>query len=152
MTRSIAELGAGPGSCCGRTVTGRDCRTCSSPSGANAHSMSWRAPKYRSTRQADLDERRERGIVQARSRAKILRHLGPLGTVLPGHVPDCLLGDLPAHDLAGDLVDQEVVGRHLAADDREPEPQLALIATTLGSPLTGLHVNMTPDTSASTIT
>ena len=27
-----------------------------------------------------------------------------------------------AHDLAGDLADQVVIGRHLAADDRQPEP------------------------------
>ncbi len=33
----------------------------------------------------------------------------------------------------------------------EPRPQLALMATMLGSPLTGLQVNITPATSASTI-
>ena len=32
-----------------------------------------------------------------------------------------------------------------------PSPQLALIATTLGSPVSGLHVNITPETSALTI-
>ena len=102
---------------------------------------------------AQLDERDELLLAEARLTAPLLGHVracrpAPAGI---GEVLDVLARDRAAEQLARDLRDDVLVRRHVAADDTEPEPQAALIATTLGSPVTGLHVNITPDTSASTI-
>ena len=44
------------------------------------------------------------------------------GAARVGHVLDLLGVHVLAHDLAGDLADEVVVGSDFAADDREPEP------------------------------
>ncbi len=68
-----------------------------------------------------------------------------------GNVLEPLVADRATHRLAGDLADQVLSGVTSPPTTLRPSPQLASIATTLGSPLTGLHVNSTPDTAASTI-
>ena len=115
--------------------------------------MSWWEPKWRSTSRATSTS----AASASPSRQRDVPALG--GDVgadacrarRVGHVLDGLVAEPFAHDLTRDLADQIVVGRHLAADDGRPRPQLALIATMLGSPLTGLQVNITPETLASTI-
>ena len=73
---------------------------------------------------ARVDERAEGVVVEAALRAPLRRHVDADGAAAAGvrHVLDVLGVDVLAHDLARHLADEVVVGRHLAADDREAEP------------------------------
>ena len=108
-------------------VTGRAWST-SSDSGsdsprANAHSTSWCEPKWRSTRRPASTSAAISSSPRQGAFAPLRRHLHA-HRASPGGVRDVL--DVlrvhrPAHDLAGDLADQVVVGRRLPADDRDAE-------------------------------
>ena len=108
-------------------MTGRDWRTNRlegrSPPLAIAHSTSCAEPKWRSTRRPTSTSASSAAGVEARDLPALLGYLPPDGAAaaLVGHVLDLFRVHVLADDLARDLADQEVVGRHLAADHRQPE-------------------------------
>ena len=154
ITSEIAEPDAG-GARRARAVTGRACRACSGAGAALDRPLdvlvraevALDALRRASTSAASCV------VVEAGRLAPLGRHLDPHGAAAAGvdHVLDVLRADRPADDLAGHLADEVVVGFVSPPTTASPRPQLALTATMLGSPLTGLQVNMTPETSASTI-
>ena len=116
--------------------------------------MSWCEPKWRSTRLATSTSAARPRLVEAGLLAPLRGdlHANRSAPGRVGHVLDLLRAHRPADDLARDLADEVVVrASSRRRRPRCPSPQLALTATMLGSPLTGLQVNITPETSASTI-
>ncbi len=102
----------------------------------------------------ELDEARERRRVQARHVAQLLGHVDRAprrgarssGTYCTSLWLTCSRTTSPVT-----LLTRKSSGVTSPPTTARPRPQLALIATTLGSPFSGLHVNITPDTAASTI-
>jgi hypothetical protein len=101
---------------------------------------------------ADVDQRPGAAARGTRPPA-LLGYLPPNGAAaaLVGHVLDLFRVHVLADDLAVTLLTRKSSGVTSPPTTASPRPQLALIATMLGSPLTGLQVNITPETSASTI-
>ena len=152
ITRSIADFGA-TGSRRGATVTGRDCRTNSSPSPRDRPLDVLMAAEVPLDAAGDLGERVQLRVVETRRRpggsAATSTRSAPSS---PAHVLDPLGRRPSLKHLTGDLAERYSSGVTSPPTTASPSPQLAFTATLLGSPLTGLQVNMTPETEASTIT
>ena len=130
-----------------RAVTGRDWRTNSRRRrGAIAHSTSWWPPKWRSTRRADVDQRQR--AARRRGRPRRRRSSGTSTRTVPGAVRVRDVLDVLGGDRRGaatsrvTLLTRYSSGVTSPPTTASPRPQLALTATVLGSPLTGLQVNM----------
>ena len=129
-----------------QTVSGRHCRRRTSPPAVTANSPSWGAPNASSTRRATRSELVDLRPLERAPLAALGRY-GALGGPAPGRVAhDLALVDrrVDAGDVAGDLVDDEAVGRDLPAHERLAESPHRLDATTERSPLAGSSVMRRP--------
>src|SRR3954463_2599901 len=157
MTRDSASAAADVAACsCGAApvaVTGRDCTTNSAPSRASAHSTSWWEPKYFCTRRATSTS----PASIASSRHASDRRSSSTGTHTvprpdgPARYSMCFAFTVRRTTSPVTFETRYSSGVTSPPTTPRPSPHDASIATTLGSPLTGLHVNMTPDTAASTM-
>ena len=102
---------------------------------------------------ADVEQRGQLGVVEA---GDPLALLGPRRRASPrrrriGEVLDAFGATVRCSTSPVTLLTRYSSGVTSPPTTARPRPQLALTATLLGSPVTGLQVNITPETSASTI-